>query len=206
MLRFLDREPAARVAPAPTQKFAGQADRSERAAAIIDELLARYQASRLLDDKRYARALATSLRARGSSRRSIIGKLCARGVPAALARTALEAVDTEAVETETADAELTAAIALVRKRRLGPHRPESERETEQRRDLNRLARAGFSFDVARRALRADEVDDVFRGLTSLRAEARGFVALARWFLRCIWSTARLASSMTADGDANGAPL
>jgi regulatory protein len=128
----------------------------DRAAVVIDALLERYQASSLLDDKRYARALATSLRARGSSRRAIIAKLRVRGVSSALAQAALDAVDTE-----TADAELAAAIALVRKRRMGPHRPEGERETERRRDLSRLARAGFSFDVARRALRADEVDDVF---------------------------------------------
>ena len=128
----------------------------DRAAEIIDGLITRYQASHLLDDKRFARALATSLRARGSSRRAIISKLRVRGVSAPLAQAALEAVDTE-----TADAELAAAIALVRKRKLGPHRPEAERETEQRRDLGRLARAGFSFDVARRALRADEVEDAF---------------------------------------------
>jgi len=132
-----------------------------RAAEIIDALLARYQASHLLDDKRYARALATSLRARGASRRAIISKLRVRGVSLAHAQAALEAVDTEAVETQAADAELAAAIALVRKRRMGPHRPEAEREAEQRRDLSRLARAGFSFDIARRALRADEVDDAF---------------------------------------------
>jgi regulatory protein len=128
----------------------------DHAAQIIDELLERYQASRLLDDNRYARALATSLRARGVSRRAIVAKLRVRGVSAGVAGAAVEAVDAD-----TADPELAAAVALVRKKRLGPHRPASERDAEQRRDLSRLARAGFSFDVARRALRADEIDDAF---------------------------------------------
>jgi len=127
-----------------------------RAAQLIDELLERYQGSNLLNDARYARSLATGLRARGTSRRAIVAKLRARGISAAVAETAVAAADAEA-----GDAEFAAALALVRKKRMGPHRPESERQAEQRRDLNRLARAGFSFDVAKRALRADEIDDAF---------------------------------------------
>ncbi len=127
-----------------------------RAAQLIDELLERYQGSNLLNDDRFARALATSLRARGTSRRAIVAKLRARGISATVAERAVAAADAEG-----GDAELAAAVAMVRKKRMGPHRPDAERQAEQRRDLNRLARAGFSFDVAKRALRADEVDDAF---------------------------------------------
>jgi regulatory protein len=128
----------------------------ERTKQLIDELLERYQGSNLLNDERYARALATSLRARGKSRRAIVAKLRVRGVTAGVADAAVSAGDAE-----SADAELAAAVALVRKKRLGPHRPAEQREAERRRDLSRLARAGFSFDVAKRALRADEIDDAF---------------------------------------------
>jgi len=53
---------------------------------------------------------------------------------------------------ESGDAELAAARALVKKKRLGASRPPAERAEHRRRDLATLARAGFDFDTARRAL------------------------------------------------------
>jgi regulatory protein len=40
----------------------------------------------------------------------------------------------------------------VRRRRLGPHRPEAERQENRRRDLAALARQGFDHETAIRAL------------------------------------------------------
>ena len=125
---------------------------------LVDELIERYLASGLLDDARYAESLARGLRGRGASRRGIQHKLRARGVDA-------EAID-EAIASagrDSDDAELDAARAFVRRRRLGPHRPEPERAERYQRDLAALARAGFSFEVARRALAIPEgaADDVF---------------------------------------------
>ncbi len=114
---------------------------------LVDELIERYQSSGLLDDKRYAESLAQGLRRRGSSRRAIQHKLRARGVSA---DTVDQAIALAGRDSE--DAELDAARAFVRRRRLGPHRPEPERAARYERDLAALARAGFSFDVARRAL------------------------------------------------------
>ncbi len=114
---------------------------------LVDELLERYQASGLIDDARYAESLARGLHARGTSRRGVRHKLRARGVSA-------EAIDAAIASTgrDSDDAELDAARAFVRRRRLGPHRPEHQRAERYQRDLAALARAGFSFDVARRAL------------------------------------------------------
>lgn len=114
---------------------------------LVEELVDRYQASGLIDDARYAESLARGLRARGASRQGIRHKLRARGVSA-------EAIDAAlaAAGRDSDDAELDAARAFVRRRRLGPHRPEQQRAERYRRDLAALARAGFSFDVARRAL------------------------------------------------------
>jgi len=114
---------------------------------LVDELLERYQASGLINDARYAESLARGLHARGTSRRGVRHKLRARGVSA-------EAIDAAIASTgrDSDDAELDAARAFVRRRRLGPHRPEHQRAERYQRDLAALARAGFSFDVARRAL------------------------------------------------------
>jgi regulatory protein len=122
----------------------------------VEELLVRYQSSGVLDDARFAGTMASGLRRKGSSRRAIVHKLRARGVGEEVATSALSNVDAEA----PGDAELDAARAFVRRRRIGGFRPEAERAENRRRDLGALARAGFGMDVARRALgSADDEDE-----------------------------------------------
>jgi regulatory protein len=142
-----------RVLGERARRAASDADEAERAQRIVDELIERYQSSGLIDDARYAEALARGLRARGSSRRAIVEKLRAKGVERAVIEGALERAERDAT-----DAELEAARAFVRRRRLGPHRPAEERAARRMRDLGALARAGFGPDTARRAL-ADPEDD-----------------------------------------------
>ena len=124
----------------------------------ISELLERFQSSRLLDDARYAAALVRGLRARGASRRAIAHKLRARGVSG----TAIDAALSEG-ERDSRNPELEAAVALVRRRKLGPHRESAERLARKQKDLGVLARAGFSLETARRALTppTDEDDELF---------------------------------------------
>lgn len=121
----------------------------------VDALLVRYRASGLIDDARYAGTMAQSLRRRGTSARAIQHKLRARGVGGDDISAALSESDRD-----SDDAELEAARALVRRRRLGPHRPEAERAARREKDLGALARAGFSMAVACRALETSAVDDV----------------------------------------------
>jgi regulatory protein len=113
----------------------------------IGELIARYQASGLVSDERFAASAVRRLTERGGSARAIAFKLGLKGVPQNIVSEALEARSRE-----TAEPDLEAAKNLVRRRRLGPFRPESERVQYRRRDLAALARAGFDFDTARRAL------------------------------------------------------
>jgi regulatory protein len=114
---------------------------------IVEELIRRYCEAGILSDERFASNMAAGLRRRGASRLGIVHKLRARGVNGDLAKDAVAEVDAG-----DADAELEAAKALVRRRRLGPYRAEPERSARAAKDLGVLARAGFSFEVARRAL------------------------------------------------------
>lgn len=116
----------------------------------IEALLARYQGSGLLDDARFAGGLAERLQARGGSRRMIVQKLRQRGVTSGVA---------EASVASSPAAELEAARAFVRRRRLGPYRPEAERDANRRRDLAALARTGFDHETAIRALGYGNDDD-----------------------------------------------
>lgn len=113
----------------------------------IDELIERYQRSGLLDDGRFAAGAVQRLSQRGASSRAIAFRLGLKGVPAVVVNEVLEAR-----AREVAEPDLEAAKNLVRRRKLGPYRPEAERETHRRRDLAALARAGFDFETARRAL------------------------------------------------------
>ncbi|EKE70548.1 MULTISPECIES: regulatory protein RecX [Oceanibaculum] len=124
----------------------------EAAAGWIDDLIARYRRAGLLDDKAYAEARTTSLHRRGASARKIRLSLAQKGVAADTVDAALEELD-ERVE---GDAEMQAAIALVRRRRLGVYRAASVRADYRDRDLAALARAGFSYDIARRVIEAED--------------------------------------------------
>ncbi len=151
-LRYLDRFDASaarltRVLSCAVQKRA-RAEGFDPAPLLtfIPELVARYTASGLLDDRRFAHNLGRSLVERGASRAKIRAKLGERGI----APTTIEQVLAELVP--DADTELEAARALVRRRRLGSERQRAATDPDVRRDLAVLARAGFSYEIARRAL------------------------------------------------------
>lgn len=115
----------------------------------VEALIARYQQSGLIDDRRFAHQVVASLRARGSSSRNIAFKLRQKGVDATLIEELLVDADSDSPE-----AELEAARRLIRRRRL--MRRAGDDPNQQRKVLATLARAGFSFEVARQAMQAEE--------------------------------------------------
>lgn len=108
----------------------------------------------LLDDRAYAAAVARRLRTRGSSRRLIAARLAEKGVSDEIRRDVLDA------DADDPLAERRAAATYARRRGLGPHRPDPTVRRERRqRDLAALARAGFTYDVARQVLDRDPTED-----------------------------------------------
>ena len=120
---------------------------------IVAEMLDRYQKNGLVDDRRYGTTMARGLVERGVSRQAIRAKLHARGITASVID---EVVNELGANSQS---EVSAARALVKKRKLGNYRPESERRENYRRDLGILARAGFDFETAKRALAAEAATD-----------------------------------------------
>jgi regulatory protein len=112
---------------------------------LVDEVVAKTLRTGLVDDTRYAEGRVASLRRRGGSARAIGAKLAAKGVD----RTTVAA----ALAGEEGD-ELAAAHALARRRRLGPYRA-GERHAHRDKDLAVLARAGFSYGIARAVIDDD---------------------------------------------------
>jgi regulatory protein len=118
------------------------------ARAVLDGLAARG----LLDDGRFAEGRARSLLGRGRSTAAIRAALRDKGVDAADTERALATL-----ADETPDPELAAAIALARRRRLGPFASPAARRARRDRDLGVMARAGFPRAVACRVIDAPDV-------------------------------------------------
>ncbi len=123
-----------------------------RAAAA--DVARRLAAAGAVDDAAFAEARARRLQRAGRSRRAIVAHLAARGVDHATRRTVLP--EGEAGEA----AELAAALALCRRRRIGPFAAPDAAGVSgadaageaHRRALGVLARAGFPREVAEAAL------------------------------------------------------
>ncbi len=114
--------------------------------AALDAVLDGLERARVIDDAAWAASRARSLTRRGTSARGVRAKLAEKGVASAIVA--------EVQADSGADDELRAALVALRRRRAGPFA--AERETvADRRALGALARGGFAYAVARRALDMD---------------------------------------------------
>jgi regulatory protein len=125
--------------------------------AVIDGIVARYTKAGVIDDARYAERKAGNLHRRGVSSRHIREKLKLAGIGRDSTDRALEVARDELAVDDTG-LDLRAAVALARRRRLGPFRAAGERSERRTRDLAALGRAGFAFDIARRVIDTDDPD------------------------------------------------
>ncbi len=110
-----------------------------------------------VNDADFAVARARRLARGGRSRRAVVAHLAAKGIGQGDARAALE----------DAPAEADAALALCRKRRIGPFARDEPDAPLRLKWLGMLARAGFGRDVAEAAL-GTEPDEAEARLTALR--------------------------------------
>jgi len=122
------------------------ASQAAQARAAVRGVVTRLAAMGAVSDTAFAESRTRSLVRGGRSRRAVAAHLAAKGVGAETARAALEAEDTD---------ELTAALVLTRRRRIGPFRVG---DGDRLRELAMLARAGFTQAVASEALRMPRED------------------------------------------------
>ncbi len=112
-------------------------------AALVDAVVARCRRRGFIDDRAYATARSASLRRAGASKRAIEERLGQKGVDRDVIRAALA----------EAPSEIEAAVALARRRRLGPFRRSGDADAFWGKDIAAFARAGFPLEVAREVLR-----------------------------------------------------
>lgn len=117
----------------------------DEGASWVNDIITRFLETGLLDDRVYANGRVRSLHARGNSKRSIRMKVRAKGVEMELIDDVLTAIGNE----ENEDVDMVAAHRFAKRRRLGPYRDPAHREERREKDMAALARAGFSYHIAR---------------------------------------------------------
>jgi regulatory protein len=157
-LRYLERfdAPTAKLRTLLLKKgrvLAPEGTTQDELQACVGELVARFQRSGILDDSRFAASSIRTLRARGLGERAILYRLSSKGIEAQTVREALARVDADAAQPE-----LDAAMRFAKRRKLGAFRTTPPTAKERKKDLQALARAGFSYEVAQRALGAEALD------------------------------------------------
>jgi len=117
----------------------------------------------LLNDEAYLQGMVTSLRRRGASTQAILSKLVMKGMAQDTILKTLRAYDEDH---GAANPDLAAAVMLMRRKRIGAFRKSDD--ADKTKELAALARGGFGFDIARKALslEQDEAEDI---LSQMRA-------------------------------------
>jgi regulatory protein len=150
----------ARAAEAEGQPREHIAAAAAAARAAAGEVAAAMVQASAVDDAAFAASRARRLARAGRSQRAIAAHLAGKGVAAETAAAAIP---------DNEEAELDAALAYCRRRRIGPFARAPEDADRRRKALAALARGGFAHAIARRALAMDPALAEDRLLAARRA-------------------------------------
>ncbi len=117
---------------------------------LLNELIKKFEDLEFLNDDAYAKAYITSLRLKGFSAKKIMYQCKNKGLDSSLSSTMLETVDCSLYGEKEEDTDLLAATRYAKKKRIGPYRKKEQTPELIRKELSSLARAGFSYDIAKR--------------------------------------------------------
>ncbi|MBV8548356.1 MAG: RecX family transcriptional regulator [Alphaproteobacteria bacterium] len=139
--------------------FAANTTLQQQLRQVIDSVITAHKRAGNLNDAAFAETKIAGMRRSGTSKRRIEQKLAHKGVAKQTVAKALQGFDSDQMG-DTGDAELQAARTFARKKRLGSFRTQTqndegdkeERRQREAKDIAALARAGFSYDTAKRAL------------------------------------------------------
>jgi regulatory protein len=115
---------------------------------LVKETVIKFKSLGLLNDEEYTKAMIHSLRQKGKSIKFIANKLKEKSVTGELIQKHL--YENESYNSKSA--ELYAALILLRKKRKGAFKTSQTNNDNYEKDLAFLARNGFSYDTAQKAL------------------------------------------------------
>ncbi len=127
---------------------------------IIDEIISKLEKNKVLNDEMYSDSKARMFLRRGYSLNKINQSLRSKGVEEKFIKQSIEKIKENQIEPD-----FVSALKLCKRRRIGPLRPENNRELFYKKDMGILARGGFSFELSKRVLDLDTEE--FKKLISI---------------------------------------
>ncbi len=114
---------------------------------IIDEIILNLEKNRVINDEMYSDSKARMYLRRGYSLNKINQSLRSKGIEDKYVKQSIDKIKQNEIEPD-----FVSALKLCKRRRIGPLRPENNRELFYKKDMGILARGGFSFDLSKRVL------------------------------------------------------
>ena len=128
------------------KKFQGSKAKKE-ISKIIDNIISNLEKNHFLNDALYSDSKTRMFLRRGYSLRKIIYSLKSKGIDQKNITLSIEKI-----KNEKSDPDFVSAVKTCKKKRIGPMRPESNRELFYKKDMGILARSGFSYDISKKIL------------------------------------------------------
>ncbi len=120
---------------------------------IIDEIVTNLEKNRIINDELYSDSKARMFLRRGYSLNKINQSLRNKGIESKYIKQSIDKIKEDEIEPD-----FVSALKLCKRRRIGPLRPEANRELFYKKDMGILARGGFSFDLSKRILSLDVIE------------------------------------------------
>jgi len=114
---------------------------------IIDEIVTNLEKNKIVNDELYSDSKARMYLRRGYSLNKINQSLRHKGIDSKFIKQSLDKIKEDQIEPD-----FVSALKLCKRRRIGPVRPQANRELFYKKDMGILARGGFSFDLSKRVL------------------------------------------------------
>ena len=120
---------------------------------IIDQILLNLEKNKLVNDELYSDSKARMFLRRGYSLNKINQSLRSKGIDSQFIKKSLDKIKENTIEPD-----FVSALKLCKRRRIGPLRPQANRELFYKKDMGILARGGFSFELSKRILDLDLIE------------------------------------------------
>ena len=117
---------------------------------IIDEIIMNLEKNRIISDELYSDSKARMFLRRGYSLNKINQSLRSKGIDNKYIKQSIDKIKEDEIEPD-----FVSALKLCKRRRIGPLRPEANRELFYKKDMGILARGGFSFELSKRVLKLE---------------------------------------------------
>ena len=130
-------------------KIKGNKSKKE-VSSIIDKIVLNLEKNKILNDEMFSDSKARMYLRRGYSLNKINQSLRNKGIESKYIKQSLDKIKDNEIEPD-----FVSAIKLCKRRRIGPLRPQANRELYYKKDMGILARGGFNYELSKRVLDLD---------------------------------------------------